>query len=256
MTSASLRERTGATSRGGRRAWTRRTTYRRPSVGRMGKTPGAAHDRACVNCSGPHRETTTRHPYHGPMKIGMVLPMSDADGPGAGSWPRLKQLAQLAEAGGIDSLWLYDHVIFRFPEEDEAGLHEATTLLAAVAAATERAELGTIVLCTGFRPPAITGQDGGHDRRDRERPADPRSRLRAGTSRSTPPSATRSTTASGGSRSRSRSSCRSSAASESRSMAASTTSTTPSCCHRRRAPAGSRAGCRSSSPPRASACSA
>ena len=100
----------------------------------------------------------TRAPYHGPMKIGLVLPMSDADGPGAGAWTRLKQLAQLAEAGGIDSLWLYDHVIFRFPEEDEAGLHEATTLLAAVAAATERAELGTIVLCTGFRPPAITAK--------------------------------------------------------------------------------------------------
>ena len=92
------------------------------------------------------------------MKIGLVLPMSDSDGPGAGAWPRLKQLAQLAEAGGIDSLWLYDHVIFRFPDEDEAGLHEATTLLAAVAAATERAELGTIVLCTGFRPPAITAK--------------------------------------------------------------------------------------------------
>ena len=39
--------------------------------------------------------------------------MSEADGPGAGRWPRLKQLAQLAEAGGIDSLWLYDHFIFR-----------------------------------------------------------------------------------------------------------------------------------------------
>jgi probable F420-dependent oxidoreductase len=92
------------------------------------------------------------------MKIGLVLPMSDADGPGAGSWPRLKQLAQLADAGGIDSLWLYDHLIFRMADEDEAGLHEATTLLAAVAAATERAELGTIVLCTGFRPPAITAK--------------------------------------------------------------------------------------------------
>ena len=74
------------------------------------------------NCSGPHREAASRvSPYHGPMKIGLVLPMSDADGPGAGAWPRLKQLAQLAEAGGIDSLWLYDHLIFRFPDEDEDG---------------------------------------------------------------------------------------------------------------------------------------
>ena len=31
-------------------------------------------------------------------------------------------------------------------------------MLAAVAASTERAELGTIVLGTGFRPPALTAK--------------------------------------------------------------------------------------------------
>ena len=84
--------------------------------------------------------------------------MSDADGPGAGSWPHLQSLARRAEDGGIDGLWLYDHFIFRFPDEDEGGIHEATTLLAAVAAVTQRAELGTIVLGTGFRPPALTAK--------------------------------------------------------------------------------------------------
>ena len=92
------------------------------------------------------------------MKIGLVLPMNDTDGPGAGAWPRLKRLARLAETGGIDSLWLYDHLIFRFPDQDEDGIHEAMSLLAAVAGATERAELGTIVLGTGFRPPALTAK--------------------------------------------------------------------------------------------------
>jgi len=61
----------------------------------------------------------------------------------------------MAESGGIDSLWVYDHLIFRFPGEPEDGIHEAWTLLAAVAAVTDRAELGTIVLGTGFRPPAL-----------------------------------------------------------------------------------------------------
>jgi probable F420-dependent oxidoreductase len=89
------------------------------------------------------------------MKIGMVLPMNDSDGPGASTWLRIRQLAQFAETGGIDSLWVYDHLIFRFPDQDEDGIHEAWTLLAAVAVATERAELGTIVLGTGFRPPAL-----------------------------------------------------------------------------------------------------
>jgi alkanesulfonate monooxygenase SsuD/methylene tetrahydromethanopterin reductase-like flavin-dependent oxidoreductase (luciferase family) len=81
--------------------------------------------------------------------------MADADGPGASAWPRIRKLAQHAEAGGIDSLWVYDHLIFRLPDEEEGGIHEAVTLLTAVAATTDRAELGTIVLGTGFRPPAL-----------------------------------------------------------------------------------------------------
>jgi alkanesulfonate monooxygenase SsuD/methylene tetrahydromethanopterin reductase-like flavin-dependent oxidoreductase (luciferase family) len=38
---------------------------------------------------------------------------------------------------------------------EEDGIHEAWTVLTAVAAVTERIELGTIVLGTGFRPPAL-----------------------------------------------------------------------------------------------------
>lgn len=92
------------------------------------------------------------------MKVGIVLPMNEADSPGAGSWSRVAELARLADVGGIDSLWVYDHFIFRFDGEPEDGIHEAWTLLTAVAAVTERAELGTIVLGTGFRPPALTAK--------------------------------------------------------------------------------------------------
>jgi probable F420-dependent oxidoreductase len=92
------------------------------------------------------------------MKIGLVLPMNDSDGPGATAWSTVRRLALQAEAGGMDSLWVYDHLIFRLAEEPEDGIHEAWTLLAAIAAVTERAELGTIVLGTGFRPPALTAK--------------------------------------------------------------------------------------------------
>jgi probable F420-dependent oxidoreductase len=92
------------------------------------------------------------------MKVGIVLPMNDADSPGAGRWPRIRELARFAEAGGIDSVWVYDHLVFRMAGEAEDGIHEAWTLLTAVATATERIELGTIVLGTGFRPPALTAK--------------------------------------------------------------------------------------------------
>jgi alkanesulfonate monooxygenase SsuD/methylene tetrahydromethanopterin reductase-like flavin-dependent oxidoreductase (luciferase family) len=92
------------------------------------------------------------------MKIGLVLPMAEADGPGAGAWPQIRRIALLAEAGGIDSLWVYDHLIFRGIDPEEGGIHEAWTLLSALAAVTDRAALGTIVLGTGFRPPAITAK--------------------------------------------------------------------------------------------------
>jgi probable F420-dependent oxidoreductase len=87
------------------------------------------------------------------MKVGLILPMSD-DGRGTPSWPEIRDLARQAEAGGADSVWVYDHLLFRLGGQ-ATGIHEAWTLLTAVAAATERVELGTIVLATGFRSPAL-----------------------------------------------------------------------------------------------------
>jgi len=88
------------------------------------------------------------------MKVGLILPMSDDDAAGTPSWAVIRDLARLAEAGGADSVWVYDHLIFRLTGQ-ATGIHEAWTLLAAVAASTERVELGTIVLATSFRNPAL-----------------------------------------------------------------------------------------------------
>jgi probable F420-dependent oxidoreductase len=88
------------------------------------------------------------------VKVGLILPMSDDDGRGAPSWPDIRDLARQAEAGGADSVWVYDHLLFRL-DGRTTGIHEAWTLLTAVAVATERVELGTIVLATSFRSPAL-----------------------------------------------------------------------------------------------------
>ena len=88
------------------------------------------------------------------MKVGLILPMSDDDGRGAPSWPQIRDLARQAEAGGADSVWVYDHLLLRL-DGPTRGIHEAWTLLSAIAVATERVELGTIVLATSFRSPAV-----------------------------------------------------------------------------------------------------
>jgi alkanesulfonate monooxygenase SsuD/methylene tetrahydromethanopterin reductase-like flavin-dependent oxidoreductase (luciferase family) len=88
------------------------------------------------------------------VKVGLVLPMSDDEGTGTPPWPFIRDLARQAEDGGADSVWVYDHLLFRL-EGRASGIHEAWTLLSAVAASTERVELGTIVLATSFRNPAL-----------------------------------------------------------------------------------------------------
>jgi alkanesulfonate monooxygenase SsuD/methylene tetrahydromethanopterin reductase-like flavin-dependent oxidoreductase (luciferase family) len=88
------------------------------------------------------------------MKVGMVVPIVD-EGSGTPQWSRILELVSKAESGGIDSLWVIDHLVLGNAERPEFGLHEATSILAALAAATERPELGTLVLATSFRPPSV-----------------------------------------------------------------------------------------------------
>lgn len=85
------------------------------------------------------------------MRIGVTLPLDDADSPGTvGTWPEIRAVALAAEAAGFDSAWGYDHLLFR-DEDGETGIHEVWTILAALAAATTTLRLGILVVCTGFR---------------------------------------------------------------------------------------------------------
>jgi alkanesulfonate monooxygenase SsuD/methylene tetrahydromethanopterin reductase-like flavin-dependent oxidoreductase (luciferase family) len=66
-------------------------------------------------------------------------------------------MARLAEDVGFDSVWNNDHLYYRFGEPDDPtrGTWECWSLLSALAAVTSRVEIGTLVVGTGFRNPAL-----------------------------------------------------------------------------------------------------
>jgi alkanesulfonate monooxygenase SsuD/methylene tetrahydromethanopterin reductase-like flavin-dependent oxidoreductase (luciferase family) len=89
------------------------------------------------------------------VRIGIVLPIAEEDGEsGIPDYPAIRAMAVGAEAAGLDSVWVFDHLLFRFDGET-TGIHECWTILAAIAEATHRIELGTLVMCTGFRNAAL-----------------------------------------------------------------------------------------------------
>jgi alkanesulfonate monooxygenase SsuD/methylene tetrahydromethanopterin reductase-like flavin-dependent oxidoreductase (luciferase family) len=90
------------------------------------------------------------------MRIGVILPMSLSDGPGRmPTWPQVRALGQHAEAIGLDSVWVCDHLLSGRSDGTAEGIHEGWTIMAALAASTSRVELGQLVMCVSFRRPGL-----------------------------------------------------------------------------------------------------
>ncbi len=67
-------------------------------------------------------------------------------------WSVMKGLAQHADAGPWESIWVYDH-FHTVPVPSREATHEAWTLMSAVGAVTERIRLGQMCTCMGYRNP-------------------------------------------------------------------------------------------------------
>jgi probable F420-dependent oxidoreductase len=100
------------------------------------------------------------------MKIGVILPTISANSTGEPTtYVDTRRQARTAEAMGFDSIWINDHLLFRLSDEPrpaegwqfpaQLGVWEGWTWMAALAEATERVEIGSWVINTGFRNPAL-----------------------------------------------------------------------------------------------------
>jgi probable F420-dependent oxidoreductase len=89
------------------------------------------------------------------MKIGVALPTSNQPSGPPPPYAVTRSFALRAESLGFDSIWIFDHLLYRYPDKPDTGVHEPWTMLSALAEATSRVELGTLVLAMRFRNPAL-----------------------------------------------------------------------------------------------------
>jgi len=96
------------------------------------------------------------------MRIGVTVPLGygDLEDGKAPTFAQTAEFSTRAERAGLDSIWVFDHLIFRFPNEPDEGLQEAWTTLSALAPVVPRVELGALVMCSSFRNAGLMAKMG------------------------------------------------------------------------------------------------
>ena len=95
------------------------------------------------------------------MRFGTFVPQGwkmDLVGiPVADQWPHIVSTARSVEDAGYDSLWVYDH-FHTHPVPSQESTFEAWSLMAGLAAVTERVRLGQMCTCVPYRPASLLGK--------------------------------------------------------------------------------------------------
>jgi F420-dependent oxidoreductase-like protein len=95
------------------------------------------------------------------MRAGIVLPQGWIEpftgSSAAADWERAVSAARTAERLGFESGWFYDH-FHRWPVATLDPVFESFTGLTGIAGVTRRLRLGHLVLCAGFRNPAVVAK--------------------------------------------------------------------------------------------------
>jgi probable F420-dependent oxidoreductase len=86
-----------------------------------------------------------------PLRVGIQLPEVER----VVGWPEVAAIAGAAERSGFDSLWVGDHLLYRADGLPERAPWDAWTMLAGLAAVTERVAIGPLVACTAFHHPGL-----------------------------------------------------------------------------------------------------
>jgi F420-dependent oxidoreductase-like protein len=91
------------------------------------------------------------------MRFGVFIPQGwrlDLVGVPAGEqWDLMRGLAQAADAGPFESIWVYDH-FHTVPIPTDEPTYEAWSMMAAFATTTSRVRLGQMCTCMAYRNPA------------------------------------------------------------------------------------------------------
>jgi len=86
-----------------------------------------------------------------PLRIGIQLPEVEREV----RWPEYLAMARAAEEVGFDTLWLGDHLLYRYGDGSTRAPWEVWTMLSALAASTSRIRLGPLVAATAFHAPPM-----------------------------------------------------------------------------------------------------